>query len=188
LTTIGGIGGVGNNPIVPVNLVPNAQPPNDAAMAIAAQYDQVREQESRALTNLQNVTTKYKQLQDDVKAFWSASGEPAPGDVSALTARLQNIVDDGFKGDPEPSIASMKVALSALNDSVALFRRTYASEVAVQPWLNQFSQGLDDVNAVGSTYLDYLSDLLRARAGLKQALDELQSAKPPYTSQDNAVA
>jgi len=184
LTTIGGIGAVGNNPIVPGNLVPSAQPPNNAAKAIAAQYDQVREQESRALTNLQNVTTKYKQLQDDVKAFWSASGEPAPGDVSALTARLQSIVDDGFKGDPEPSIASMKVALSALNDSVALFRKTYASEVAVQPWLNQFSQGLDDVNAVGSTYLDYLSDLLRARAGLKQALDELQSAKPPYTSQD----
>jgi hypothetical protein len=184
LTTIGGLGAIGSNPITPRNLSPSAPPPNDAAKSIAAQYDQVREQESRALTNLQNATQNYTTLQDDVKKFWSGKDEPTSGDVDALKKRLQQIVDDGFKGDAEPSIASMKVALSALNDSVVSFRRTYATEPQVQRWLNQFSAGLDDVNAVGSTYSDYLSDLLRARAGLKQTLDVLNSSKPPYTSQN----
>ncbi len=191
LTTLGGLGAIGSNPKTPKALpapqgtAENPNPPNEDAKAIEEEYNAAKVEEAAALTNLQAVSGDYKSVQDQIKALWSPTNDSeryVSQHIGSVKSLLIARVNDP-QNHPEPSIASAKVAVAALNDSVAAFRKKYAGDSSVAPWLVKFSEKLDDVNGVADTYADYVNDLLHAKAGFKQALDELRNAKPLYTSQ-----
>jgi hypothetical protein len=186
LTTLGSLGAIGSNPQTPRAFPPpgtpaHPAPPNAAAESLEQQYLALKNQETATLAYLQQVSREYKAVQDDVKTLWAPKENPETyiaGHIEAVKTELKTKIEG-----PEPSIESLKIALSSLNDSMKAFRQRYSGDQTVKPWLDDFSPKLDDVNGVGDTYLDYLSDLIHARAAFKQASQELQGAKSPYTSQ-----
>lgn len=188
LSTLGSLGFLGGGPPAPKDFQllaiqpgpPPPTPPNVDAQQIENQYQVVFTDEASVKQKLDAFSVTYKNVKDKIDGLWKQTDETkiATG-VPPLRDLLSARINAGL-----PDIASIQVEVHALNRSMESFHQKYDGLPEVRGWINYINPKIDDVNGVSGRYQDYVTDLINARAAFKQALTELNTSTPPYTTQD----